>query len=85
MARILILLLEWEKGKTLDTAIRISFQILILILNSTWSDILFNTSFRNAGNKDGNHDFIPVKGDVEMDLDINKEMSRDQEEALMNS
>jgi len=40
---------------------------------------------RNAGNKDGIHDFIPVKGDVEMDLDINKEMSRDQEEALMNS
>ena len=54
-------------------------------MKSTWSDILFNTSFRNAGNKDGNHDFIPVKGDVEMDLDINKEMSRDQEEALMNS
>jgi len=35
--------------------------------------------------KDGDSDFISVKGDVEMDLDINKEMSRDQEEAMMNS
>ena len=54
-------------------------------MTSTWSNIFLNISFRNAGNKDGIHDFIPVKGDVEMDLDINKEMSRDQEEALMNS
>ena len=32
-----------------------------------------------------NADFIPVKGDVEMDLDINEEMKRDQDEAMRNS
>ena len=40
--------------------------------------------YRNA-NKGDHSDFISVKGDVEMDLDINKEMTRDQEEAMMNS
>jgi len=39
---------------------------------------------RNPANKEGNSDFISVKGDVEMDLDINKEISR-EEEAMMNS
>jgi len=40
---------------------------------------------RNTGNKEEISDFISVKGDVEMDLDINKEMTRDQEEAIMNT
>lgn len=40
---------------------------------------------RNTPKEDVNSDFISVKGDVEMDLDINKEMSREQEETMMNS
>ena len=48
------------------------------------SNILLSLRYRNPANKEGNSDFISVKGDVEMDLDINKEMSREQE-AMMNS
>ena len=46
--------------------------------------VFFWFVYRNA-NKGDQSDFISVKGDVEMDLDINKEMTRDQEEAMMNS
>ena len=48
-------------------------------------NISYSLCYRNTPSKDGNSDFISVKGDVEMDLDINKEMSREQEEAMMNS
>ena len=41
--------------------------------------------YRNAASRGDIADFIPVKGDVEMDLDINEEMKRDQEEAMRNS
>ncbi len=41
--------------------------------------------YRNAASRGDNSDFIPVKGDVEMDLDINEEMKRDQEETIKNS
>lgn len=40
---------------------------------------------RNAASRGDNSDFIPVKGDVEMDFDINEEMKRDQDEAMKNS
>jgi len=49
-------------------------------------DPMSSTGMRKRNANKGDHsDFISVKGDVEMDLDINKEMTRDQEEAMMNS
>ena len=81
MAMIPCLPLEWGNGKCikqLNRGKKVGSQKQLFIKVFCWF------IYRNA-NKGDHSDFISVKGDVEMDLDINKEMTRDQEEAMMNS